>query len=129
MRRIVLDASALLTWFASDNSGKGLRAEYEEGLLGVVAPHGLIADVLAELAIPRSWPADRLVRVAAELDRLGFELREAPIGELASWLARGLLPKHAPYAALASSLDLPLMTADPELLRRAPSIAQSVTNG
>jgi predicted nucleic acid-binding protein len=129
MRRIVIDASALLTWFASDNSGKELRAEYEGGLLGVVAPHALIADVLAELATTRSWPADRLVRVAAELDRLGFELREAPIGELASWLARGLLPKHAPYAALASSLDLPLMTADPELLRRATSVARSITDG
>ena len=129
MKRIVLDAPALITWFVSDNSGKELRAEYEQGLLEVVAPHGLINDVLAELATERDWSADALVRVASELDRLGFELREAPIGELASWLARGLLPKHAPYAALASSLDLPLMTADPELLRRAPSIARSVTNG
>jgi predicted nucleic acid-binding protein len=129
MRRIVIDATALLTLFAPNDSGKELRAEYEQGLLEVVAPHGLINDVLAELATERDWSADALVRVASELDRLGFELREAPIGELASWLARGLLPKHAPYAALASSLDLPLMTADPELLRRAPSIAQSVTNG
>ncbi len=129
MRRIVLDASALLTWFASDNSGKELRAEYEEGLLGVVSPHGLIADVLAELAIARSWPADRLVRVAAELDRLGFEFREPQLEELAAWLGRGLAPKHASYAALASTLDLPLITADPELLRRAPSVARSITDG
>jgi len=129
MRRIVLDASALLTWFASDNSGKELRAEYEEGLLGVVAPHGLIADVLAELAIARSWPADRLVRVAAELDRLGIEFREPQLEELAAWLGRGLDPKHASYAALASTLDRPLITADPELLRRAPSVARSITDG
>ncbi len=129
MRRIVLDASALLTWFASDNSGQELRAEYEEGLLGIVAPHGLIADVLAELAIARSWPADRLVRVAAELDRLGFEFREPQLEELAAWLGRGLDPTHAAYAALASTLGLPLITADPELLRRAPSVARSITDG
>jgi len=129
MRRIVLDASALLTWFATDNSGKELRAEYEEGLLGVVAPHALIAHVLAELATTRSWPADRLVRVGAELDRLGFEFREPPLDELAAWLARGIDPKHASYAALASTLDLPLMTADPELLLRATSVARSITDG
>ncbi len=128
MRRIVLDASALLTWFASDNIGKELRAEYEEGLVGVVAPHGLIADVLAELANARGWPADRLVRVAAELDRLGFEFREPQVEELAAWLGRGLDPTRASSAALASTLGLPLITADPELLRRAPSVARSITD-
>ena len=129
MRRIVLDASALLTWFATDNSGKELRAEYEEGLLGVVSPHGLIADMVAELATTRSWPVDRLMRAAAELDRLGFEFREPRLEELAAWFGRGLDPKHASYAALASTLDLPLITADPELLRRAPSVARSITDG
>lgn len=126
MRRVVLDASALLSWFSREPSGRALRAEYEQGLLGVVAPHQLTADVLSSLA---GSPKERLLRVAAELDRLGFELREPPIDELASWLAQGLSAGQAGYAALASSLDLPLITADADLLRSARTVARPVADG
>ncbi|MDQ3691936.1 MAG: hypothetical protein M3406_18255 [Chloroflexota bacterium] len=129
MRRVILDASALLTWFAADGAGGRLRSEYENGLLGVVAPHTLITDMLAELAATRNVPADRLVRIAAEVDRLGFEFREPPLDEVAAWLARDIDRQHASYAALASALDLPLITADPDLLRRASSVARSITDG
>ncbi|MGQ0608945.1 MAG: hypothetical protein ACT4OQ_10850 [Chloroflexota bacterium] len=129
MRRIVLDASALLTWFEGPATASPLRLEYEGGLLGVVAPPQLTTDLLGCLAASRDWPADRLVRVAAEIDRLGFEIRESPVDEIAAWLARGLPAVQAPYAALASALDLPLITADPGFLRRAGSIARSTTDG
>ena len=126
MRRVVLDASALLSWFGPSPSGRALRAEYEQGLLSVVAPPQLTADMLSSLA---GSPKERLLRVAAELDRLGFELREPPIDELASWLAQGLTARQAGYAALASSLDLPLVTGDPELLSRATTVARSLADG
>lgn len=129
MRRVVLDATALLTWFSADGPHGSLRSEYEAGLLGVVAPRQLTTHVISALAVSGPWPADRLVRVAAEVERLGFELREPPIDEVAAWVARGLTADHAGYAALASSLDLPLITADPELLLRATSVARSVTDG
>jgi predicted nucleic acid-binding protein len=125
MRRVVLDASALLTWFADRPADANLRAEYEQGLLSVVAPRRLTADVLAVIARTSEWPADRLTRVAAELDRLGLELRDPPIDELAIWLAQGLTTGQATYAALASSLNLPLVTDDHELRRLARSVARS----
>jgi len=129
MRRVVLDASALLTWFGPDASRGRLRSEYEHGLLGVVAPRQLTTHLLTALAAARGWPADRLVRVAAEVERLGFEFREPPMDELAEWVARGLTAGQAGYAALASSLDLPLITADPELLRMAGTVARATTDG
>lgn len=129
MRRVIFDASALLTWFSADDTASPTRSDYEHGLLGVVAPRELTMHVLGALAASRDWPADRFVRVAGELDRLGFELREPPLDEIAAWLGRGLTADQAQYAALASSLDLPLITADPELLRRAATVARSTTDG
>jgi len=128
MRRVILDAAALLAWFEGAEASP-LRSEYEDGLLGVVAPRQLTTDLLSNLAASRDWPADRLVRVAAEVDHLGFEIREPPVDEIAAWLARGLPATLAPYAALASAFDLPLITANPDLLRRAASVARSTTDG
>jgi predicted nucleic acid-binding protein len=55
---------------------------------------------------------------------LAFELRDPPSSELAAWLARGLGGPDAAYAALASALDIPLVTTDEELLRTAGTVAQ-----
>ena len=129
MRRVILDSTALLTWFDRTDSPSRLRSEYEDGLLGVVAPRELTTQLLGLLAATRAMPADVLARIAAEIDRLGFETREPPVDEIAAWLERGLTAAHAPYAALASTLDLPLVTADPDLLRRAASVARSAADG
>ena len=129
MRRIVLDPSALLTWFDRGGDAGPTRLEYEQGLLGVVAPRELATHVLGALTTRGDWQADQLARIATELNRLGFEFRDPPVDEIARWLARGLTTDQAPYAALASSLDLPLITADPEVLRRAAAVARSAADG
>ena len=125
MRRVVVDASVLLAWFTSATGpARSLRAEYEQGLLTLVGPRALPFEILEATARSTDWPAGRLAELATELDRLGLELRDPPSSELASWLARGLGGADAAYAALASGLDIPLVTMDDELLRRASPVAQ-----
>ena len=125
MRRVVVDASVLLAWFTSATGpARSLRAEYEQGLLTLVAPRALTLEILEATARSTDWQASRLAKLAAELDRLGLELRDPPTSELASWLASGLGGADAAYAALASGLDIPLVTMDEELLRRASPVAQ-----
>jgi predicted nucleic acid-binding protein len=121
MRRVVIDAGALLRWFDTDSAQRSLRAEYEAGTLAVIGPRGLIADVLGDLAND-GVPPDRLARIATELQRIGLQLQDAPMAELTTWLARGLAPRRAAYPALAASLELPLVTDDPELRRIATTV-------
>jgi predicted nucleic acid-binding protein len=117
-----MDAGALLAWFEPDAPRRGLRAEYEAGALSVMAPRHLAADALALLARERGFGPDRLTAVAAELGRLGFELADPPITELARWLAKGLPADRAAYPALATAHELPLVTDDPELRRVAKTV-------
>lgn len=129
MRRLVLDASVVLKWFTADGerhleAARALRGEYEAGTLTVVAPRLLWTELLGATAQATRWPEDRLVRVAAELDRLGFELRDPPVTELAAWVARGLTGAEAAYAAVAAADELPLITDDERLLRIAGAVAQ-----
>lgn len=122
MRRLVIDAPLLLSWFSPNGAGRALRTEYEAGDLAVVAPVGLPADVLELIARRGAASADRLGRIAMELDRLGFELRSPRIGSLSAWLAKGLPANRAAYPALAATLDLRLATNDPELARIAAGL-------
>ena len=122
MRRIVIDPPALLAWFGGDGPHRSLRAEYEGGALTVLAPRHLVADVLGELTSREAPAPDRLARIAGELQRLGFQLQDPPVEELAGWLARGLEPRMAAYAALAASLDVPLAAADADLRRVASDL-------
>jgi predicted nucleic acid-binding protein len=123
MRRLVLDARLFLEWFAPEGAGRSMRREYEAGALAVAAPRSLPADVLGLLAGREGWPLERLPEVAAQLDRLAFELHEPTSGSLARWISRGLPPDRAAYPALAADLDLRIATADPELARVASSLA------
>lgn len=119
MRRLVVDAPLLLSWFSPNGAGRALRAEYEAGDLAIVAPTALPADMLELIARRGHASADRLGRIAMELDRLGFELRPPMTGSLSTWLAKGLPAHRAAYPALAATLDLRLATNDPELARIA----------
>lgn len=124
MRRVVVDAGVLLAWFDAGSPHRSLRAEYEAGALAVIGPRGLIAEALGLLAARGDLDRERLSRVGAELQRIGLQLQDAPMAELAAWLARGLPPHRAAYPALAAALEVPLVTDDPELRRAAATVLQ-----
>ena len=125
MKRVVVDSGIILGWFTgAAGAARSMRAEYERGQLTVVAPRSLPFEILAACAAAPGWTAGRLAKLAAELDRLGLELRDPPTSELAAWLARGLGGPDAAYAALATALAIPLVTTDPELLRTAGTVAR-----
>ncbi len=126
MRRIVLDATALLSWFTADGPGRSLRHEYEAGVLGIVVPPSLTTDFIGALAADRERSTEALVQAAAEVDRLAFEVRSPAVEDTARWIARGLSARDAPYAALASGLELPLVTANDDVLRRAGTVARPI---
>lgn len=115
MRRLVIDAGTLLTWFDAGGGGRSMRAEYEAGQLTVAAPRTIVADAVALLAQRPGWNAQRLERAATELQRLGIELHDPPVAQHARWVAKGLGADRAAYPALAESLDLPLVTDEAAL--------------
>lgn len=113
MKRLVLDAGAVAAWFVGGHGG--LRTEYEAGSLSVIGPRQLPRDLLGELAQRTGADADTLAAMGVEIERLGFELRDPPTQELARWLADGLDAGRAAYAALATTLDVTLVTDDEAL--------------
>lgn len=121
MRRIVIDAGVILGWFGPESPHRALRAEYEAGSLVIIGPRGLIAEALGTLA-ERGTPPDRLARIGAELQRIGLQLQDPPMETLATWLGKGLPPARAAYPALAASLEVPLVSDDPELRRVAAPV-------
>ena len=121
MRRVVVDAGVILGWFDAGSPHRPLRVEYEAGTLALIGPRGLVAEVLGTLA-ERGLPPERLARIAPELQRIGLQLQDPPMPELAAWLAKGLAPHRAAYPALAASLEVPLVTEDPELRRVAAGV-------
>ena len=125
MRHVVIEPAAFLGWFGADGPGRRLREQYEQGALIVTVPRVFALSVLEMAALRGTWSADRLQRLASEIQHVGFELRDPPSAELSAWLARPLNGSQAAHAALASALDLRLVTADPSLLREAASFAIS----
>jgi predicted nucleic acid-binding protein len=123
MRRIVLDAGVFLDWFDAESPHRSLRAEYEAGSLAVIGPRGLIAEALGTLT-ERGVGPERLARIGGELQRIGLQLQDPPMPELATWLGKGLAPHRAAYPALAATLEIPLVTDDPELRRVAATVLQ-----
>lgn len=123
MRRVVADAGVILGWFDAESPHRSLRAEYEAGTLAVIAPRGLVAETLGILA-ERGVAQETLARIGAELHRIGLQLQDPPMADLAAWLGRGLAPHLAAYPALATRLDVPLVTDDRELRRVAATVLQ-----
>lgn len=122
MRRVVLDAGSLLSWFDADGPGRTMRAEYEAGQLAAVAPRTIVADVLALLAQRPGWDAARLERAAVEIGRIGLELHDPPAVDVARYVARGLPADRAAYPALAAALDLRLETQEPRIRDAAATL-------
>lgn len=115
MRQLVADAATLADWFTTDAAP--LRAEYESGTLRLVEPRSVAADLVAELATRIEAAPETLSAVADEIDRLGFDLRDPATRDVARWVAGGLDPRRAAYAAVAEAHDLTLATDDAELRR------------
>jgi predicted nucleic acid-binding protein len=122
VRRLVLDAGAVLSWFDADGPALEDRAEYEAGTLRVFGPRHLLADVLDRVARSGEWAADELARIGSELERLGFELMDPPTALTAAWLTRGLDARRAAYVALAEHLEARLVTDDETLRADASSL-------
>lgn len=123
MRRVVVDAATVLSWF--DGSGSDQRRGYEAGEFAAFAPRRIHADLLVEIARRTEASPTQLERVAAELPRIGLLVQDPPLGLLAGWVARGLDAALAPYAALAEHLDVRLDAGDPTLRERARSLIGS----
>ncbi len=117
MRRVVVDAATVLSWF--DASGTEGRRDYEAGEFAALAPRRLPADLLGLIAGRGHLSPDRLARIAGELPRIGIQLQDPPLSLVAGWIARGLDSNLAPYAALAEHLDMRLEARDPVLRERA----------
>lgn len=118
MKRLVVDAGVVASWFRPDGAGRHLREEYESGSLAIIGPPHLPDEVLEHL---ERVDVDGLARIAGELRRLGFELQRPPVTELARWVRHGLPSHRAAYLALATHLDLALATDDPALLSASPA--------
>lgn len=116
MRRVVIDASAFVAWFTGDE--RSTRREYESGELGLIVPTTFATDVMG-VAASQDWSAQRLERIGRAVQALGLEQRDPSVDLVARWLAIGLPPRLATYAALAEETERPLVAADPELRRRA----------
>jgi predicted nucleic acid-binding protein len=121
VKRLVVDAPVLASWFWSDGNAAHLRGEYEAGALVVLGPAQLLEDTLAAIAEPSSADAESLARIGSELRRLGLQLQRPPIGELARWIARGVPAHRAAYLAVGSHLDVPFATNDEAMLSASPS--------
>lgn len=121
MRRVVIDAAAFLAWFRGDAESLSLRREFEAGELTLIVPIAFTPDVMG-LAAGLGWSADRLTRLGDAVASLPIERVEPSTGLLAVWLARGLEPRLAAYAALAEETGRPLVARDEELRRRAASV-------
>ena len=116
-----MDAGVVLGWFDAASPHRSLRAEYEAGTLAAIAPRGLVAEALGTLA-SQGVAQESLARIGEELERIGLQLQDPPVEALATWLAKGLAPGRAAYPALAASLEVPLVTDDPELRRVAAGL-------
>jgi predicted nucleic acid-binding protein len=129
LRHVVVDASVVLKWFRAEREpaaerARALRAECEAGGVIAYAPPLLLLEVLNVAA--RRWKLDEdvLVEVAETLDRHGFERVDPDPVVVAGWAARGLTAYDAAYVAVAEQTGSTLVTADAEIVARAPGIAE-----
>ena len=119
MSLIVIDASVLTAFYASDHPRHDAIAERLAAGNALFAPAHLDAEVVSALrGIARRNPAlDQAVpRALAHL--AGFPLRRMPLAPLLEriWeLRANVTPYHAAYVALAERLDSPVMTCDARL--------------
>ena len=119
MSLVVIDASVLTAFYASDDPRRAAITDRLAAGNALFAPAHLDAEVVSALrGIARSNPAlDQAVpRALAHL--AGFPIRRMPLAPLLEriWeLRTNVTPQDAAYVALAERLDSPVMTCDARL--------------
>ena len=133
MSEAVLDASAVLKWFATEQRGSSearkLRNDYEAGRLSVVVPALLFLELVNVAGRRWGWDEEALLELAQALGDLSFEVDEPELQLVASWVARGLTAYDAAYVALAEERDLALVTDDETTIELAPRISRPLVGG
>ncbi len=133
MNEVVLDASVVLKWFASDERGSAeareLRSDYEAGRLSVVVPALLFLELLNMAGRRWGWDAEPLLELADGLHDLLFEVGEPELRSVASWVARGLTAYDAAYVALAEERGQTLVTDDDTIVAVAGEVARPLVGG
>lgn len=119
MSLVVIDASVLTAFYASDDPRHADIAEHLSAGNTLFAPAHLDAEVVSALrGIARKNPAlDRAVP-SALAHLAGFPIRRMPLAPLLEriWeLRTNLTPYDAAYVALAERLESPVMTCDARL--------------
>lgn len=134
MRRAVLDASVVLTWFAANDepgraAARAAREAFESGALNVVVPPLLALEVLNVAGRKWRWDNATLVALAAALDRLPWRVSDPPLSDVAAWTARGLTAYDAAYVALAEKESCVLVTDDAHIVEIASPVAVPLVPG
>jgi len=125
----VLDASVVLKWFVPKREpgrteARALREEYEAGHLTVVVPALLFLEVLNVAGRRWGWDEDALLRLAAGLDDLLFEVAEPSLASVAVWTGRSLTAYDAAYVAVAEERGIVVVSDDRSLLDVAGPVAR-----
>lgn len=126
MTHLLLDTSVLMAWFHTEGEknveeARALQRAHVTGALKVYVLDLAIYELGNVLVRALRWPA---AHVADQIDDL-LVICGAPITLTSSWArqAAGLAEQHgltfydAAWAAVAQDLDLPLVSADRQLLR------------
>jgi predicted nucleic acid-binding protein len=115
LREVVLDASVVLKWLATEQRGsfeaRQLRGDCQAGRLSVVVPPILFLELVDVAGTRWRWEAEAAGEVANFGD-LSFEESEPESPSVAAGVSRGLTAYDAAYVALAERTRRPGHGAD-----------------